>query len=75
VCEARRCSIARRLSPRELVVAQHFAGGLTHKEVARQVSSSPHTVRAQLAQVYRKLGVGDKSALARCLADETRDSG
>lgn len=75
VCEARRCSIARRLSPRELVVAHHFAGGLTHKEVARQVSSSPHTVRAQLAQVYRKLGVGDKSALARCLADETRDSG
>jgi len=74
VCEAWHYSIARRLSPRERVVAHHFAAGLTHKEVAREVGSSPHTVRAQLAQVYRKLGVCDKSALARCLADEDRDS-
>ena len=75
VCEAWHHSIARRLSPRERVVAYHFAAGLTHREVAREVGSSPHTVRAQLAQVYRKLGIGDKSALARCLAGEGRDSG
>lgn len=75
VCEARRCSIARRLSPRERVVAHHYAAGLTHKEVARQVSSSPHTVRAQLAQVYRKLAVQDKTALVRCLAEEDGEAG
>lgn len=59
------CSIAS-LTPGENAVARRFAAGLSHKEVARELGVSPHTVRAQLASLYAKLGVHDKAALAQC---------
>lgn len=61
------------LSPREQAVAQLFARGLTYKQVARALHSAPNTVRVQLAQVYRKLGVCSKTALVRRLALQAGD--
>lgn len=55
------------LSPREQEVAQRFAEGLSHKEIARRLGVSPHTVRSQLSQLYRKLDIHDKAALAQRL--------
>lgn len=68
LCRARSRESLSCLSPREQQVAECFAAGHSHKEVARLLQISPHTVRAQLAQVYRKLGVDDKAALANRLS-------
>ncbi len=51
------------LTPRETEVASLYAQGHSHKEVARELSISPATVRNLLALVYRKLDVNDKAAL------------
>lgn len=56
------------ITPRERLVAQRFAAGLSHKEVARELGISPHTVRTQLVRVYAKLQLHDKGALANYLA-------
>jgi DNA-binding CsgD family transcriptional regulator len=67
VCRARRREELQELTTRERLVAEHYAYGLSHKEVAQLLRVSPNTVRTQLASVYRKLGIGDKAALARRL--------
>jgi DNA-binding CsgD family transcriptional regulator len=72
VCDARARGPWAVLSPRERQVAEHFAAGKSYKDIAQLLSVSPHTVRAQLSQVYRKLGVTDKAMLARRLP---RDDG
>ncbi|MCR5868538.1 helix-turn-helix transcriptional regulator [Aquincola sp. J276] len=74
LCEAQARRSGAALSPREQAVAGLFASGRTHKEVAKALHTSPHTVRAQLAQVYRKLGIQDKTALVRCLAAQGEDA-
>jgi RNA polymerase sigma factor (sigma-70 family) len=51
------------LSPRERQVAELFAAGLTNKEVARTLGTSPSTVRNQLERIYDKLEIGSKSEL------------
>lgn len=58
-----------RLSPRERVVAEAFAKGSSHKEVASQLHVAPVTVRHHLRRVYEKLQVGDKAQLASMLSD------
>lgn len=55
------------LTARELRVARLFTRGLVHKEVAREIGVSPHTVRNQLKAIYLKLGVSNKLSLAACL--------
>lgn len=57
------------LSKRELQIAEHFAAGLTYREIAEQLSISPATVRNHIAHVYRKLGIRSKSELGRFLED------
>jgi DNA-binding NarL/FixJ family response regulator len=57
------------LTSAERVVATRIAHGLAYKEVARDLGVSLATVRNQLHNVYRKLGVGNKAALAQCLRD------
>jgi DNA-binding NarL/FixJ family response regulator len=52
-------------------VAEHYAQGLSHKEVAQLLRVAPNTVRTQLASVYRKLGIGDKATLARRLTQRS----
>lgn len=57
-----------RLTAREQQVAEYFARGLTHKEVARTLAIAPSTVRNHLARVYDKLGLRDKGELAGVVA-------
>lgn len=51
------------LSPREFVIARRFSNGMSHKQIARELGISHHTVRNQLAHTYRKLNVHDKLSL------------
>lgn len=64
VCHARPTADFRIMTARETLVARRFAAGLSHKEVARELGISPHTVRTQLMHVYAKLKLHDKGALA-----------
>jgi DNA-binding NarL/FixJ family response regulator len=51
------------LTAGELRVAQLVASGLTNREVARAAFMSPKTVEANLARVYRKLGIHSRAEL------------
>lgn len=56
------------LTARELVVARHVATGLTHKEIARELTLSPATVRVHLQRIHDKLNVRNNAELAAQLA-------
>jgi DNA-binding CsgD family transcriptional regulator len=49
------------VTPRERVVLNVLAGGLTAAAAARRLGISPHTVNKHLENVYRKLGTRDRS--------------
>ena len=51
------------LTDTELRVAELAASGLTNREVAAQAFISPKTVEANLARVYRKLGIRSRAEL------------
>jgi DNA-binding CsgD family transcriptional regulator len=51
------------LTPTEQRVAALAASGLTNREVATQLFMSPKTVEANLARVYRKLGIHTRAEL------------
>lgn len=55
------------LGQREFTVAEQFATGSTYKEIAKTIGSSPSTVSNQLSSIYIKLGISNKSELARQL--------
>ena len=48
-CRVRPVGAMEILSPREFVVARRFAAGMSHKQIARELGVSHHTVRNQLA--------------------------
>ncbi len=50
------------LSPAERRLMPYLATQLTYREVAEVLFVSVHTVRAQVASIYRKLGVASRSA-------------
>lgn len=62
---ARPASLLDRLSPRERSVAEAFGAGLLYKAVARELEMAPATARHHLRNVYAKLGVDNKAAIAR----------
>ena len=68
VCRIRPINAQEVLTPREFVVARRFAAGMSHKQIARELGVSHHTIRNQLAHLYRKLNLHDKDALADYLA-------
>ena len=53
------------LSAREVEVLGLVAEGLTDQEVAQRLFLSPRTVGQHLTSVYRKLGVGSRTAATR----------
>lgn len=58
-----------KLTSRELEVLHGLSRGLSNKEIARQLSISPETVKDYLENVYRKLEVPDRvSAVSRARA-------
>ena len=60
------------LTPTERRVAELAAGGMTNREVATAAFMSPKTVQANLARVYRKLGISSRAELGARMADERR---
>ncbi len=70
----------RRRAPDELTagerkVAELAATGMTNRQVAEAAFMSPKTVEANLARVYRKLGIGSRAELGARLALEEREAG
>jgi DNA-binding CsgD family transcriptional regulator len=55
------------LAPGEMAVARRFAAGQSHKQIARELGVSPHTVRTQIKRLYAKLDVHDKAEMAQRL--------
>jgi DNA-binding CsgD family transcriptional regulator len=70
-CTASPIDLSPDLTPREYMVARRYANGLSHKEIARELHISPHTVRNQIAHLYGKLGVHDKATLTQHLVSKT----
>ena len=61
--EARTLSALERLAPREKEVTERYARGMTHGEIAMELSLSPATVRNHIARCFKKLGVNNKTEL------------
>lgn len=59
------------LSQREREVAELLAAGSTIRQAAKQLYLSPKTVETHLANIYAKLGVSSRLALARALDPAT----
>jgi DNA-binding CsgD family transcriptional regulator len=60
------------LTPTERRVAELAATGMTNREVASAAFMSPKTVEANLARVYRKLGIASRAELGARMAEEHR---
>ena len=55
------------LTPREREIAALASAGLSNKQIARQSSLVEGTVKIHLHNMYRKLGVKNRTALAALL--------
>ena len=64
----RRRSAPGELTPSELRVAELAAAGLRNREIAEAAFMSPKTVEANLARVYRKLGIKSRAELGAHMA-------
>jgi DNA-binding NarL/FixJ family response regulator len=53
------------LTPRETAILQAVAGGLTTRAISQQLWVSEHTVKFHLTNIYRKLGVSNRSGAVR----------
>lgn len=60
------------LTKREMEVANLFAQGLSHKEVAARLSIAPTTARNYIARLHNKLGTSKVSQIATLLVKEGR---
>ncbi|MCL6558403.1 MAG: response regulator transcription factor [Firmicutes bacterium] len=59
------------LTPRENEVLRHLAQGLTNGEISARTHLSVETVRTHLRNIYRKLGVMNRSQAISRIAEET----
>lgn len=57
------------LSQRERQVAEHFAAGRSHKEIAQSLKLAPATVRNHLSAAYLKLGCDNKASLSALMME------
>lgn len=55
-------------------MAELTASGLTNREVAEQAFISPKTVEANLARIYRKLGISSRAELGARMAPGGTDT-
>jgi DNA-binding NarL/FixJ family response regulator len=53
------------LTPREAAILKAIACGLTTKAISQELWLSEHTVKFHLTNIYRKLGVSNRSAAVR----------
>ncbi len=56
---------SRQLTPSEQRVAELAASGMKNRDVANALFISPKTVEANLARIYRKLGIRSRAELGR----------
>ncbi len=61
---AAEAGVLQQLANREREVCQLVRRGLTNREIASLLGSSPNTVRNQLSSAFRKLGVSTRAELA-----------
>jgi DNA-binding NarL/FixJ family response regulator len=54
-----------RLTARELEVLQHVAAGRSNGEIGRRLWVSEHTVKFHLSNIYKKLGVANRTQACR----------
>jgi DNA-binding NarL/FixJ family response regulator len=59
------CDNGPELTPREKTILTAVAGGLTTKAISQDLWLSEHTVKFHLTNIYRKLGVSNRSAAVR----------
>jgi DNA-binding NarL/FixJ family response regulator len=52
------------LTPRELEVLQMVASGMTNAEAAQRLDLSVHAIKFHLAEIYRRLGVSNRTEAA-----------
>jgi DNA-binding CsgD family transcriptional regulator len=64
-----------KLTETEHRVAELIAGGLTTREAADRLFLTPKAVEANLAKVYRKLGVNSRAELGARMAVEQPAAG
>jgi DNA-binding NarL/FixJ family response regulator len=53
------------LTPRETAILRAIADGLTTKAISQELWLSEHTVKFHLTNIYRKLGVSNRSAAVK----------
>jgi DNA-binding NarL/FixJ family response regulator len=58
------------LSPREQKIVALVAQGLTNKEIAQRLGSSPFTVRNQMKVIIRKLELKNRVQVAHLLGQQ-----
>jgi len=56
------------LSPREFVVAELLAAGMTQKQIAARVCRSPETIRSQVKAIFTKMNINNVTLLPPLLA-------
>jgi DNA-binding CsgD family transcriptional regulator len=61
-------SAAATLTENEQIIARLATRGLTNRQIARQVSLSPHTVNYHLRAIFRKLDIRSRVEIARHVA-------
>jgi DNA-binding NarL/FixJ family response regulator len=68
VCEADESTLELRslLTSSELAVLEALARGLVNKQIAHELDIAPQTVKFHLTNVYRKLGVRNRTEAMRC---------
>jgi DNA-binding NarL/FixJ family response regulator len=63
--EAQPTSSGPELTPREKMILAAVANGLTTRAISKDLWLSEHTVKFHLTNIYRKLGVSNRSAAIR----------
>ncbi len=58
------------LTARERAVLDQVRTGASNKQIARALGMAPRTVQKHLEHIYRKLGVGNRTAAARAAAQQ-----
>lgn len=60
----RKRKLLEELSARELDVLKLIARGFSNDEIARTLFISPHTVKNHVSNIYRKMGMDDRTQVA-----------
>lgn len=60
----RKKKLLEELSARELDVLKLIAKGFSNDDIARTLFISPHTVKNHVSNIYRKMGMDDRTQVA-----------